>query len=1123
MNLNKTYHEFSKKFEQTLESWKNHQFDDPNHLETTQGDFRIQEILQTLAGEVTAFKRTLQVKSSRQLNQQCSDLLTRIAAASRWIEKGMEFRREFHKVSDSLEESVESLNEETFGLEYGLTPTTFNSYADVVGHIPLLFALYEKNQDKAKTDPNLNKEMLNAIKNDLQLAKSASCEYASLLQEDIPVETAEIQARFEATFSQISEVENLTEMMSKYGELSECVGQLKMMNSSLEEGIKQLRSSWEEMAKRYTDIFKPEAVGLFSLRGILNPIQNAKSEIQKEYLAFIAQLDRDIQAMSKLQQSIARNFATMQPQFERASDYVAKRLKAASPKERSSIFDHLFSATVLSDDPVKFARQIAPLLFLKEYLSQTKPSWDFELLLQQLTRTCSDANKVHKFMQTITGDILVDVLYTPEVLAGISLAQLSSIQTQEKARRMNKKQKDLKKAESYGWTERQKVLANRIFLGLQLLFGVQFLCSSYSRYERVQLEIRQKEAQSTEKCVNMIQISLEVTPKPSIDPEKVLQAAVFLDQYAALLKEATAEKVIAEASVKKGGDPLTPKESAEITDSANSKVGRAIVFFCSSPPQKVPPLIKIMENLSLLHRPKDPSLQKQFDASVGAFAESLLKSTFDQHVENPEQYVSHGFDHSLNVSEYARTVLEMNPKLIIAIQKKYHISENEALFIMQSLAMLHDIGYPAIGSKSKATHGVAGADIASGMLKGFDKMITTPGADIEQIKSDIYNAIFFHSADKVETFYDTQIITDKGNLLIDHNNVEKVLGIIGDPDKSPGKFVRVLSIIQVQDEAMKTKVEETLKKFDLYDTVQVTIHEEGLFAGRSVDLVAKKDKLAGLEYSQVDLMESPLLGILRLTDNFDMTESRFSLLQQQPTFKEIYRHLGAKSGIYAPMSRLAEMLEATEGEAVKIAKEHAALGSDRTVIERAIQENYQNKLREGVKNLNAGIASGEYQGLQPLQISETQVSGIDSYDDLDHLFKDALVDSLVKDKPIPADTIDHLREMAIYQNSVSFRHFGGCEALRSVTLHSSESAFTVVITVDSVKFEENNLSVVPETSRDNKGNLHSVKVPVGRYQIWRAEEAFAEIRGGGGVRVSVIDEYGSPIDRTDAAASKDLA
>jgi hypothetical protein len=119
------------------------------------------------------------------------------------------------------------------------------------------------------------------------------------------------------------------------------------------------------------------------------------------------------------------------------------------------------------------------------------------------------------------------------------------------------------------------------------------------------------------------------------------------------------------------------------------------------------------------------------------------------------------------------------------LESRYSITSGEVKFLVATLGMLHDIGYPMIGNKGKPTHGIAGADLTVQMLTNFDRLITSPRADHEAIKMDFYNAILFHSADKIEAFYTTQIVTNWGSLLANHENIGKILSSIGDPKNNP--------------------------------------------------------------------------------------------------------------------------------------------------------------------------------------------------------------------------------------------------------------------------------------------------------------------------------------------------
>ena len=91
-----------------------------------------------------------------------------------------------------------------------------------------------------------------------------------------------------------------------------------------------------------------------------------------------------------------------------------------------------------------------------------------------------------------------------------------------------------------------------------------------------------------------------------------------------------------------------------------SKVQRVMTYFLSEYTQEngnlITPLERISEIYEFLDNKLDTTHAHVLQEAITSQSQDLARRAFDQHLENPQQYVSHGFDHSINVADYARDI-----------------------------------------------------------------------------------------------------------------------------------------------------------------------------------------------------------------------------------------------------------------------------------------------------------------------------------------------------------------------------------------------------------------------------------------------------------------------------------
>jgi hypothetical protein len=285
----------------------------------------------------------------------------------------------------------------------------------------------------------------------------------------------------------------------------------------------------------------------------------------------------------------------------------------------------------------------------------------------------------------------------------------------------------------------------------------------------------------------------------------------------------------------------------------------------------------------------------------------LIRLAFDQHALNPEQFVSHGFDHTISVVRAAREVLDRNSVFVDAISMRYEVREDEARFLAETVAAFHDVGYPQLSGRPKVTHAVAGGMLMSSghtrdMLRKLVKLPTKRHE--EALFSDMRDAVLMHSADTVETQYDTRIRTTRGSFLVTREAVVEVYSRIMMEEVEQGHGHARIMRIEVPTTLGKEErllLQQEIKKAavrigEVPPAVKVVASEQA-FMGRKAGFLREIPAGAvGLEYHPVDVSQQPLQAIVRIADNMDITANRFSPAQKTLAFQSIVEKIGMLSG-----------------------------------------------------------------------------------------------------------------------------------------------------------------------------------------------------------------------------------
>ncbi|TSC86561.1 MAG: hypothetical protein G01um10148_547 [Parcubacteria group bacterium Gr01-1014_8] len=527
------------------------------------------------------------------------------------------------------------------------------------------------------------------------------------------------------------------------------------------------------------------------------------------------------------------------------------------------------------------------------------------------------------------------------------------------------------------------------------------------------------------------------------------------------------------------------------------------------------PLTRMAQIYEYLDAPENPSEQAEFETAMSAHMQELVERAFDQHLDNPEQYVSHGFDHSLNVADYAKNIIDLNDVIVDQTAQKYGISAKEAKFMLENVALFHDCGYPHVGAKAKAVHGIAGADlISTPKMQGiFRNLIRTPEANLDLLSHDLRDSILFHSADKVENQFSAKIRTTRGTFLSEGRDVYTVISTFNDPSENPVGVARDILEIEVADEETKLDIEaqlalaaaDTARKTGLPpESIPVTVGGSR-FKGRYTDLARAKDNRLGLEYSEIDALQTPLHAIIRLADNMDMRRNRFSAVQREPAFRATYQ-------AFSDGGQTSRALVTLEAESKLFKGRLASAGSETEKAQlladspQLVQSQFQALLAEN-QNL--------------VTVTTEEIASLQQPSDAEKLWRKGIAERIInsEDQVLSPENKRKIMSMALAQDSQGMRHFGGCEAVTDVRMERfgerGAEVSIVVVTADRGQFEQLNRTRVQDSSLDKEGNVSTVELGIGEYQIWRAREAYKSISvGGKKIGIRVQDENGLELQTT---------
>ncbi|MDA1060793.1 MAG: hypothetical protein O3B47_03295 [bacterium] len=515
----------------------------------------------------------------------------------------------------------------------------------------------------------------------------------------------------------------------------------------------------------------------------------------------------------------------------------------------------------------------------------------------------------------------------------------------------------------------------------------------------------------------------------------------------------------------------------------------------------------------------------------------IIEAGIDQHIDNPPQYVSHGFDHSLRVMDHVKKVVNSDPKVIENIMANWEITREQAELLTVLNGICHDFGYPDVGEGlGKAMHAVTGTyrflhEIALPLAKASGLDMKNPKH--KELMNNFARSIECHSADKVETSW--KRADGKQDLILNAKVTVKIK--VGELE-----YEQEILADKADFEAIKTKMKAYFKKHfnhELSDSDFSMI--EGDFEGRHVDIVgsSKNDRTPGaVEYRPAELINQdsdnydPLLAATRYADNLDMDPTRFSEFQRSPIFTALYTRMGAErnAGGSTMSQHISEQIG--HGKTAQEIAEHMDVDSEgKFMYEGELFSTIQKIVENGeisnevkIARLRGVIALlGEVEiakfGSKPksfhgeayvqtistevetaikmLEASENPIKFVNKTLKAGFL-KQILEDAKAENPAPPKVTADgkvnlaylaYVKNMSMVEkffdtvNEESFRHFGGCNPIMESTMENG---------VIKIKMNHDVVKKYNGLAADEKGLM----VPIAAYQVWRGVEAYESLSVG---------------------------
>ena len=518
-----------------------------------------------------------------------------------------------------------------------------------------------------------------------------------------------------------------------------------------------------------------------------------------------------------------------------------------------------------------------------------------------------------------------------------------------------------------------------------------------------------------------------------------------------------------------------------------------------------------------------------------AFFDKLKASMFYQHLDNPLKYCSHGADHSILVDRYVQNIVESYPDVVNKVQEKYWVNEEWARQLLRLTAVFHDFGYPDIWWLAKAMHGPFGwahfiNEFASSSNSTFTDFIKndlwiTDQTRIDQLVNDMRDAIFFHSADKVEKWYLNKITYTKWQFLIwDNFSAE-----------GTNDFIEILNresdwvmTITYRSEEWRINAEnfkkKMLERYPSLDWNKIKIEEDTSSYNYDEEFDYKKDENwnimkdedwnpirlyeyhwrkwktwdSWIEFQPIDLLTDPLAWIVRLADNMDMSFDRLTKIQSHPIFMNLFYNIWYEyklenweintetaSYIYQKMEKLNKLDKKLKDWEITQEKHDSDYAQISTEIQTLINEANLNWWLEMTIFDEKTWRPKEWNSKFRVPF-DGDILKPDWKVDL-YTYKQFIIDAMATHEGIELNNpdIQTIQNIAIDNDiwSYSFRHFIWLTPIKDVTMFSEGWYKKMVVEVDK------NIYLNPELRSQKLTEWSFKNRPVVEYHIWRLFDA----------------------------------
>ena len=473
-------------------------------------------------------------------------------------------------------------------------------------------------------------------------------------------------------------------------------------------------------------------------------------------------------------------------------------------------------------------------------------------------------------------------------------------------------------------------------------------------------------------------------------------------------------------------------------------------------------------------------LWKDFESSPTKklFFDKLKSSMFYQHLDNPLKFCSHGADHSILVDKYVQNIIEKNPDVVRSVENKYWVDETWAIQLLRLTAVFHDFWYPDIWKLAKSMHwpfwwvhfiNEYASPENSTFVEYIKQNLWVKDQAINQLINDMRDAVFFHSADKVEKGYLNRITYKKWSFLLWNDftakGTDEFIDILTRESdwsmtityrseewrRNAEEFVKKLleKYPKLDKEKIRIEKDENSYDYDLefdyeYESDGKTIkRDENWEPIRKYEYHWRKWKTwdSWIEFQPIDLITDPLAWIVRLADNMDMSFDRLTPIQRHPIFMNLLYNLWYEHNNPRSASHIFKEIEKFKNG-------------------KSTEEDVRKLIDDANKNWWIEITVFDETTWKPKERFAVQFDPKDLFNpdwnvDL-YTYKSFIIKEMAKNQKYLNDpNIDIIQNIAKDDDisSYSFRHFVGLTPIRDVTIED----WNLIVKVDKNIYLDPNL------------------------------------------------------------------